>query len=200
MKRALALLMAFLAGSPAAAQPSPFDMSGERPAELRAAPPLEAAPQRRDAQPSSDSPEADALRPAAEPFRRFILPFPTLSLAGEADERAWSIYLTPAQAQAGRKLTFAYQNAIVVAPEASVLSVLVNGKLVGEGAVQAADEPHERSYDIPPGLLRTGENEIRFRAGHRHRTDCTIQSTYELWTEIASESAFITFEGRSPGR
>ncbi|PDT53108.1 MULTISPECIES: cellulose biosynthesis cyclic di-GMP-binding regulatory protein BcsB [Sinorhizobium] len=198
MKRVLALLMAFLAGSPAAAQPSPFDMSGERPAEQRAAPPVEEAPQRRDAAPSSGSPKAVSPRPAAAPFRRFVLPFPTLSLAGEADERAWSLYLTPAQAQAGRRLTFAYQNAIVVAPEASVLSVLVNGKLVGEGAVQAADGPHERSYDIPAGLLRTGENEIRFRAQHRHRTDCTIQSTYELWTEIASESAFITFEGEEP--
>ncbi|AUX80048.1 cellulose biosynthesis cyclic di-GMP-binding regulatory protein BcsB [Sinorhizobium fredii] len=198
MKRVLALLMAFLAGSPAAAQPSPFDMSGERPAEQRAAPPVEEAPQRRDAAPSSGSPKAVSPRPAAAPFRRFVLPFPTLSLAGEADERAWSLYLTPAQAQAGRRLTFAYQNAIVVAPEASVLSVLVNGKLVGEGAVQAADGPHERSYDIPAGLLRTGENEIRFRAHHRHRTDCTIQSTYELWTEIASESAFITFEGEEP--
>ncbi|PDT81434.1 cellulose biosynthesis cyclic di-GMP-binding regulatory protein BcsB [Sinorhizobium sp. BJ1] len=198
MKHVLALLMMFLAGSQAAAQPSPFDMSGERPAEQPAAPPVEKAPQRRDAEQSSGSTEASAPHPAAEPFRRFILPFPTLSLAGEADERAWSIYLTPAQAAAGRKLTFAYQNAIVVAPETSVLSVLVNGKLIGEAPVQAADEPHDRSYDIPPGLLRTGSNEIRFRARHRHRTDCTIQSTYELWTEIASDTAFIAFEGEQP--
>ncbi|AWI60582.1 cellulose biosynthesis cyclic di-GMP-binding regulatory protein BcsB [Sinorhizobium fredii] len=197
MNRVLALLMTLLAGSPAAAQPSPFDMSGERPAEQRPAPPVQQAPMR-GSEPSSSSTEAAAPPPAAQPFRRYLLPFPTLSLAGEADERAWSIYLTPAQAEAGRRITFAYQNAIVVAPEASVLSILVNGKLVGEGEVQAADEPHERSYDIPPGLLRTGGNEIRFRARHRHRTDCTIQSTYELWTEISSDSAFITFEGNEP--
>ncbi|ACP22988.1 cellulose synthase protein (plasmid) [Sinorhizobium fredii NGR234] len=198
MNRVLAILMVFLAGSPAAAQPSPFDMSDERPAKQRPAPPVEKAPPLRGAVPGSISTEAAAPPPAAQPFRRFILPFPTLSLAGEADERVWSIYLTPAQAEAGRKITFAYQNAIVVAPEASVLSVLVNDKVVGEGEVQAADEPQERSYDIPLGLLRTGSNEIRFRVRHRHRTDCTIQSTYELWTEISSDSAFITFEGDEP--
>jgi hypothetical protein len=195
MNRVLALLMMLLAASPAAAQPSPFDMSDERPAEEPAAPPVEEAPQAPAPDRSPGNAEASAPRPADQPFQRFILPFPTLSLAGEADERAWSIYLTPAQAEAGRRLTFAYQNAIVVAPEASSLSVLVNGKLVGEGPVQAADQPHERSYEIPPGLLRTGSNEIRFRARHSHRTDCTIQSTYELWTEITSDTAFITFEG-----
>lgn len=124
MNRVLAILMVFLAGSPAAAQPSPFDMSDERPAKQRPAPPVEKAPPLRGAVPGSISTEAAAPPPAAQPFRRFILPFPTLSLAGEADERVWSIYLTPAQAEAGRKITFAYQNAIVVAPEASVLSVL----------------------------------------------------------------------------
>jgi hypothetical protein len=197
MKALLALLLALLAAWPAAAQPSPFDMSDERPREQRATPaprPPERAPQQpRPGRGAGDS-SVDAVRPRPEsPFRRYIVPFPTLSLTGEADERAWSIYLTPAQATSGNKLSFAYQNAIVIAPEASTLSVFVNGKLVGEGAIQAADQPQQRSYDIPAGLLRTGSNEIRFRVLQRHRTDCTIQSTYELWTEIAAETAFISF-------
>ena len=194
MTRALAFLIALLVCGSLAAQPAPFDMSGERPAGEPA------PPQRPDAaEPKAGSPGLPAAT-AAEPdrsdeaLRRYIIPFRSLSLTGETDRRTWSVYLTPGQAAAARALTFSYQNAIVVAPEASLLSVFVNGTLIGEGPVQAADAPQMRSYALPAGLLRTGSNEIRFQVRQRHRTDCTIESTYELWTEIASDSAFISFE------
>lgn len=196
MMKALALMMAVLATGPLAAQQTPFDMSGERSPDARGALPLtfeDSAP------PVAQESVGAITGTTPDEFRRYLIPYPSLSLTGEADERAWSIYLTPAQAAAGSRLTFAYQNAIVVAPEASVLSVFVNGKLVGEGPVQAAEERRHRSYAIPADLLRTGSNEIRFRVRQRHRTDCTIQSTYELWTEIASETAFISFEAGGAG-
>ncbi|MCA1441463.1 cellulose biosynthesis cyclic di-GMP-binding regulatory protein BcsB [Ensifer sp. IC4062] len=197
MIRMLAFVMSVLLCGPILAQPAPFDMSVERPGEDR-------APAQPPARPGQVDPQAgDAVAPrAAQPatFRRHIMPFSTLSLTGEVDERIWSVYLTPGQAAAGERLTFAYQNAIVVAPEASVLSVIVNGRLIGEGPVQATEAPQTRTYNLPSDLLRAGSNEIRFRVLQRHRTDCTIQSTYELWTEIPSETAFIEFAGRDAGR
>lgn len=197
MIRMLAFVISVLVCGPTLAQPAPFDMTGERPAEER-------APVQPPARPGQTDRQADdaATPPAEQPiaFRRHIIPFSTLSLTGEFDERTWSVYLTPGQAAAGNTLTFAYQNAIVVAPEASVLSVIVNGRLIGEGPVRATEAPQTRSYKLPPDLLRAGSNEVRFRVHQRHRTDCTIQSTYELWTEIPSETAFIEFAGRDAGR
>lgn len=98
-------------------------MSDERPAERPAAPPL---PRKRteQPQPQGDPGKATRSKPTTStPFRRYFLPSPTLSLGGETDERAWSIYLTSAQAASGNRLSFTYQNAVVVAPEASKLSV-----------------------------------------------------------------------------
>ncbi|MFK3967501.1 cellulose biosynthesis cyclic di-GMP-binding regulatory protein BcsB [Ensifer adhaerens] len=181
-----ALLLASLATG-VSAQPSPFDMSGERPADapiLR--PPADTGSNAGPAEPIV------TLKPPDD-FKRFIIPFSALSLTGEVDERTWSVYLTPAQAQSAASLNFAYQNAIVVAPEASTLSIFVNGELAGEKPIGSAEAATPLSYDLKPGLLRAGSNDIRVKVRQRHRTDCTVESTYELWTEIAPESAFIRF-------
>lgn len=186
MIRILALLIALSGAASAFAQSAPFDMSGERPAD---------APVPRATTPAPEGDRTPAAETAGAPvdFKRYIIPFEALSLTGEFDERAWSIYLTPAQAQTAASLNFSYQNAIVVAPEASTLSVFVNGELAGEGPIQAAEAAEPRSYELKPGLLRAGSNDIRFRVRQRHRTDCTVESTYELWTEIVRDSAFIRF-------
>jgi hypothetical protein len=46
---------------------------------------------------------------------------------------------------------------------------------------------------IPAGLLRPGANDIRFAASLRHRTDCTIASTYELWADIDPAQSYLEF-------
>ena len=51
--------------------------------------------------------------------------------------------------------------------------------------------------NVPAGLLHAGMNDITVEAVQRHRTDCTIESTYELWTEVASERTYLEFEGDS---
>ncbi len=181
-----ALLLASLATG-VSAQPSPFDMSGERPADAPILqPPADTGSNAGPAEPIV------TLKPPDD-FKRFIIPFSALSLTGEVDERTWSVYLTPAQAQSAASLNFAYQNAIVVAPEASTLSIFVNGELAGEKPIGSAEAATPLSYDLNPGLLRAGSNDIRVKVRQRHRTDCTVESTYELWTEIAPESAFIRF-------
>ncbi|WP_326494114.1 cellulose biosynthesis cyclic di-GMP-binding regulatory protein BcsB [Ensifer sp. SL37] len=181
-----ALLLASLATG-VSAQPSPFDMSGERPADAPILqPPADTGSNAGPAEPIV------TLKPPDD-FKRFIIPFSALSLTGEVDERTWSVYLTPAQAQSAASLNFAYQNAIVVAPEASTLSIFVNGELAGEKPIGSAEAATPLSYDLKPGLLRAGSNDIRVKVRQRHRTDCTVESTYELWTEIAPESAFIRF-------
>ncbi|NVD42091.1 cellulose biosynthesis cyclic di-GMP-binding regulatory protein BcsB [Ensifer sp. HO-A22] len=195
MNRTLAALLVVLlaATTQTFAQSNPFDMSGERPA---AEPPVEMPKQEGGGGQPAIQPDAgaDTLSGGARhDFRRYIVPFDALSLSGEVDERTWSMYLTPAQAQSPATLNFGYQNAIVIAPEVSSLSVFVNGELVGEGPIKASDTPEERSYELRAGLLRPGSNDIRFRVQQRHRTDCTIESTYELWTEIAPDTAFISF-------
>jgi len=134
--------------------------------------------------------------PATPAFRRYVVPFAKFRLEGENDRRSWSIYLTPEQAAAPAKFNFAYQNAVVVAPEASQLTVLLNDRVVHQQQIGSPDSVSDVSFDIPRGLLQPGANLLTFEATQRHRTDCDIQSTYELWSDVDPEKTYLSFTGR----
>ncbi len=150
-------------------------------------------------------PAAPALQPAAAAnaaapprsgeVRRYVVPFSKLGLGGEYDRRSWSVYLTPEQAAAKASFTFAYQNAIVVAPEASALTVYLNNRPIGQQRVGSPDGPSAITFEVPSGLLQPGANLVTFEANQRHRTDCSIQSTYELWSNIDPAGTYLSFAG-----
>ena len=131
--------------------------------------------------------------PAAAEFRRYVVPFADLRLEGEYDRKSWSIYLTPEQAAAPAKFNFAYQNAVVVAPEASQLTIFLNNRAIGQQQIGSPDNASAISFDVPRGLLQPGANLVTFEATQRHRTDCNIQSTYELWSDIDPAKTYLSF-------
>lgn len=154
----LALLMAAHCGY---AQNLPFDMSPERPAQ-------EMPPAIPD-QPADGSDDAGAAQNApvivpAQNFRRFVLPGGDLSLSGEIAERAWSIYLTPEQAASAATFNIGYQNSILVAPEASRLSVSINDVALSEENLGSAEGVAEFNLTVPKGLLKPGANLVRLSA------------------------------------
>ncbi|TAX76073.1 cellulose biosynthesis cyclic di-GMP-binding regulatory protein BcsB [Rhizobium ruizarguesonis] len=161
-----------------------------------APPPIAAQPQ--PATPALQP--AAVVNPAAPPrpgdVRRFVVPFSKLGLGGEYDRRSWSVYLTPEQAAAKASFTFAYQNSIVVAPEASALTVYLNNRPIGQQRVGSPYGPSTVTFEVPPGLLQPGANLVTFEADQRHRTDCSIQSTYELWSNIDPAGTYLSFAGR----
>jgi len=215
MKRAIAsLCIALAAAVPAAGQIAPFDMSPERSEQsVQPVPQPTVPPAAPDASPAAPTPRAPV--PAAEPSpagpstpaptatgpsRRYLVPFPQLILAGEYARRSWSIYLTQEQATAKATLNLAYQNAVVVAPEISHLRVTINGAQVLEAPIASPNAPSRLSTEIPVSLLNAGMNDISIEAIQRHRTDCTIESTYELWTQIVSDGTYLSFEDGGAGR
>lgn len=126
---------------------------------------------------------------------RFLLPGNAFRLTGEESRDGLVVYLTEAQAAAPARLQLSYVNAVVVAPEASRLSVRVNGTEVTSNPISSSASAAPVAVDLPAGLLRAGPNRIEFAASQRHRTDCSIESTYELWTEIAGSTAMLSFDG-----
>lgn len=195
MKWLVPFLLATVA-MPAYAQ-TPFDMSPERP-RIEDAAPIPALPTSPGAEtppPSQGtSPEVQtAPAPAAWTARRYLLPEPTFSLPGETASRSWALHLTAAQAASAARIHLAYRNAVVVAPESSRLQVLLNNVVIIDQPIRSADGFSPVQVDLPPELLRAGRNEVSMRATHRHRTDCTIESTYELWTELNPASTYLSF-------
>lgn len=174
---------------PAAAQPAPFDMTPEsgRVIEVVPAVPDEAAPV-----------PVEVTEPAA--FSRYLLPGASLRLVGEEAKQGVVVYLTAAQAAAPASLNFALLNALVVAPEISSLRVRINQTEIASTPIASSSGATPIAIEIPAGVLRPGANVIEFRATQRHRTDCTVESTYQLWTEIAGSSAQLVFDGEGLDR
>lgn len=192
MTRAGLLLVALLTTSmtPVLAQPAPFDMTPE--SDLIVAPPVSREP--------SAAPAAPPVAPVSLRTERFLLPAQSIRLAGEESSEGLVVYLTQEQAQAPARLQLSYLNAVVVAPEISRLAIKVNGIEVARQPISASAAPQPITIDLPPGMLRQGANRIEFSASQRHRTDCSINSTYELWTEIGGDAAMLTFDGAGLGQ
>lgn len=190
--RSHAALVLLLLAAPLVAHATAFDMSAERVGQGI----IEAEQEPEPVAVPVVVPKIEPVLPAAI---RYLVPFQRLSLDGEIASRSWTIYLTPGQAAAAQKLNYGYRSAIFVAPEASKLAVYVNDTLVSEQPVQSPEQISERSIDLPRDLLQPGANKISFRAAQQHRTDCTIESTFQLWTEIIPEKTYLALDPAAPG-
>ncbi|KQQ26393.1 cellulose synthase [Methylobacterium sp. Leaf123] len=115
-------------------------------------------------------------------------PFPALStglrLAGEESSLQWPVYLTETQARERLRLRIGYLAAISVVPDASFLTATINGVAVGRSEIKAPGAIRIIEFDIPADLLKPGYNAVAVAGTQRHRVDCSLDSTYELWTQI----------------
>jgi len=166
---------------------------GAPPVQAPAQPPKPEPPKPEPAKPIPAAPREAAAGSAFRP----LLPAARVSLEGEADARTWAFYLTQDEAGADIELNVAYQNALVVMPEASRLTVRVNGERALEAPIASSVRQARLSATIRKGLLRPGQNTIRFEAVQRHRTDCSVASTYELWTRIEGAGTGLSFKSPS---
>lgn len=179
MKRLALLLPLLLVPSIALAETAPFDMSGER----QSVTPEATAP----ASPVTIATPVETPPPS----RHYILPTGETTLSGETDRRVWSLNLDAATAASATVLSLGYSNAVMVAPELSTLTVTVNDQQLASEAIQAVEKPATLRLTLPPGLLKSGPNRFAVTAKQRHRTDCTIASTYELWTRLDPATSFL---------
>ena len=126
---------------------------------------------------------------------RPIVPFRTLRFEGEYDTRSWSVYLTAAEAARGGTLSIAFNNSVLVLPEPSRLRIFLNGREIAETAIDSPDRTKVLALPVSSDILRPGQNAIRIVADMRHRIDCSIGATFELWTRIDTRLTGFTFEG-----
>jgi hypothetical protein len=118
-----------------------------------------------------------------------------LRFEGESSNRSWAIYVTAAQARARARVHLSYSNAISVMTEVSTLSIAVNDIPVAQASIAAANDPGSIDVELPRGLLAPGYNSVRVAVTQRHRVDCSLEATYELWTQLDPASSGLTFPG-----
>ncbi|WP_420394139.1 cellulose biosynthesis cyclic di-GMP-binding regulatory protein BcsB [Acuticoccus sp.] len=141
----------------------------------------------------------DGEAQSAEPIvDRPIVPDRTLRLDGEVAASSWTVFLSTSEAARGGTLSVAFTNSVLVLPEASRLRVLLNGRLIAQTAIDSPDRTKVIVLPVPAELLRTGENAVRLEADMRHRIDCSVEATYELWTRIDTRLTGFSADGRAP--
>lgn len=142
--------------------------------------------------PAEPPPERTA---SASDIDRFILPAANLRFEGESGRRSWGIALTAAQAARATTLAVTHNSSIYVAPENSSMRISINDRLVLDQPLSAESDDKRATIALLPGTLKAGINVVTLEVVQRHRTDCTIESTYELWTDIESAGTGFVFDG-----
>jgi hypothetical protein len=117
-----------------------------------------------------------------------------LFFGGEFASRTLSFFALPDEASTESKLVLTLQTAISVAPEQSKMIVKVNGTEVGSTGLVAGD-PRRVEFSVPTGVIHPGYNAVTIEADQRHRVDCSINATYELWTKIDPEKSGFVYAG-----
>ena len=119
-----------------------------------------------------------------------------LRLSGEVGDLRWPVYLTAAQAAGATRFRLGHLSAVSVLPEASTLEVRVNDAAIGTAAIDASQGLRVLDFAVPAGLLRPGFNAVSLAVRQRHRVDCSVAATYELWTRIdPAETGFVMAGG-----
>lgn len=157
-----------------------------------------AGPARAEPVDASDQTGAIAEAPATPaPLHRLGAGARQLLLSGETDARDYPVFLTAAEARSHAHLHLTTTNAVSVMAEASRMRVLVNDVPVSETAIGSptAEDPGVLDIDLPSSLLEPGFNAVRIEVQQRHRVDCSIPATYELWMQVDPATAGLTFDG-----
>jgi len=105
-------------------------------------------------------------------------------IEGEDGSLSWPVYLPATSVGGLTRFQLVFQAAISVMPEASWLTLVINGRTLGRVPIASPTSPKVMEFDLPAGALSPGWNEVRISAVQRHRVDCSIDATYELWTQI----------------
>ncbi len=173
----------YVAPQPVAPQPAPASPIIARPAEPGVSP-LPGAQVLAPAGPSAVAGSSGPVKQAGQIIRHLTNNIQGFRLSGEIGSSEWPVYFTQAQTQQKLQFQLGYLTAVSVMPEASYLKLIINDIVVGRANIQPTQGVRTVIFDIQPGLVQPGFNSVRLTAEQTHRVDCSLNATYELWTQI----------------
>ena len=135
------------------------------------------------AMPELQNPAPEAAAPTTV-LRHLPSTLDGLELTGESGELRWPVYVTARQANGALRLRIGYRSAVSVLPDASMLTTRINGHIIGTDVIDAPRGLRIVDFDVAAGLAKPGYNAITISVRQRHRIDCSVAATYELWTRI----------------
>jgi cellulose synthase operon protein B len=144
-------------------------------------------------------PTNPATAPASDIIRFLPSTLEGLRLSGEVGDLRWPVYLTTAQAKSALSFRLGYLSAASVLPDASTIEVKINDKQIGTDTIAAPAGLRTVTFDVPAGTLQPGYNAVSISLQQRHRVDCSVAATYELWTKIEAAETGLVIAGDTRG-
>jgi hypothetical protein len=129
-------------------------------------------------------------------LRRLMADRNDLFLGGEIANREFAFLVLPSEMTGNAKLVLDLQSAISVAPERSTLRLFVNDQDLGSVPLTSGAS-RRVEIEIPKGRLQPGYNSLVMLADQFHRVDCSLDATYELWTQINPANSGLSFSRRT---
>jgi hypothetical protein len=141
--------------------------------------------------------QAEAVAAKVNGMVPFEQALPAYHLSGEDAVARLSFNLAADQAASGGQLALAYRNAVSVLPDTSIMDVEVNGRSAGTFRIASPNGFRREALAIGADFLKPGRNQVVLRARQFHRVDCSLEATYELWSELdPSASGFAATRHR----
>jgi len=117
-----------------------------------------------------------------------------LRFKGETASMEWPVHIARQQLGGDVTVRVGYKNAVSVMPEASHIALEVNGVMIGKQTIQSPDRSRVLNFPVPSHILVPGYNSLRLVSRQRHRVDCSINATHELWTDIDPAKTGLVFK------
>lgn len=121
-----------------------------------------------------------------------------MRLWGENGQLSFTFYATEAEARTGGRFQVGYMAAVSILPETARLTLSLNGTALGNAPIDGTRGARSLGFDVAPGALSRGFNRIDIGVVQRHRVDCSVSATYELWTQIDPETTGLLTNGDGP--
>jgi len=169
--------------------------SGGSPVTARPASPLrltETPPANRPEQPASASKQTTRIGFTWIEGEGFFL-------RGERAMRTFAVNIPDPRLIERAVLSIGFRNAADVRPDASRLHLRINDRHLVSLRLASVSGNTRARIRLPAGVLRQGQNTIAFEVVQRHRTACTIEATYELWTRVESSLTALHLQFSSTG-
>ena len=199
--RLLAATAAILLAWQAAALAEEAGASSVAPAPDAVLPTMDVAqPVAEAAQPATDASVEPTLGASPEGLPDLAIPLLAhdLDLHGSQDEAVVPFNLAPGDEFTGATLALSYSNALAVLPDRSRLALTLNGKPLTDLPLVGAQGAAGAEIDLPPGLFRTGRNELGIALAQAHRLTCSRERFGELWTKLKRDGTSLALHRPGP--
>jgi hypothetical protein len=146
------------------------------------------------AQAEPELPGAVGVRVAEFSLERLMSRSEQVMLQSATDRYVFSIPLSPRVRVRKATLELVFTNSISLLEPRSQLRVSLNGKVLAQTLLQAAQPERVMRVNLPPEIMELGYNELELQASQHYADKCEDPTASELWTHIDTNKSRLRFE------